>query len=123
MNINALADAVKTYLDTKHARVYRNRAPQSPVKPYVVYRVESVTDTYPSDDLYVNVDVFDKPLVSVRAMETLADSIDNGLNHTVISTVGLNAQFEREQRQYVPVQDLVEAQMINLRYVVRTYFK
>lgn len=123
MNINALADAVKTYLDTKHARVYRNRAPLSPVMPYVVYHVESVTDTYPSDDLYVNVDVFDKPLVSVRAMETLADSIDNGLNHTVISTVGLNAHFEREQRQYVPVQDLVEAQMINLRYVVRTYFK
>ena len=122
MNLNSLADAVQSYLATKHARVYRNRAPVSPTFPYVVYRIDSVADTYPSEDLYINVDIFDAPLVSVRTIEDLADLIDNDLNHSVILTMGLNAHFEREQRQYVPTSELVEAQMVNLRYVARTYF-
>ena len=123
MNLNAVADEILSYLTTKHARVYRNRAPQSPVFPYVVYRVESVVNAYPSEDLYVNIDVYEKAGESVRAIEDLADSIDEGLNRGIRSTSTLNAHFERETRQFVPTQELVDAQMINLRYAVRTYFK
>ena len=123
MNTNAVADEVYDYLITKHARVYRNKSPQSPVFPYVVYSVESVIDSYPSEDLYVNVDIYENANESVRTIEDLADTIDNGLNLTVINTEELNLYFNREQRQYVPSQELVSTQLINLRYVVRVYFK
>lgn len=123
MNINGVADEVLKYLETKHTRVYRNKAPQSPIFPYVVYKVESVVNTMPSEDLYLNIDVYEDVNKSVRVMEDLADLIDNDLNHKVINTDILNLHFEREQRQYINPEELVSAHLINLRYVVRAYFK
>lgn len=122
MNTNAVADEILTYLETKHQRVYRNKAIQSPDYPYVVFRIDSITDSYPSEDLYLNIDIYEDVNESVRAMEDLADTIDNGLNHTVINTEILNIHFEREQRQYVPAEELVSTHLVNLRYVVRAYF-
>lgn len=137
MNINAVADETSVYLKTKHSRVYRNKPPKSPTFPYVIYRVESATDTYPSDDLYVNIDVYEDANNLVRDMEDLADLIDgdgkvhdkegnliepSGLNNRIINTDILNLQFSREQRQYVGPEELVSTHLINLRYVVRAYF-
>jgi len=122
MNSNGVADIVGTYLTTKHNRIYRAKAPKERTYPYVVYRIESVMDTYPSEDLYLNVDIYEDPMKSVRTVETLADNIDAGLNHAVITQSGINLHFEREQRQSVDAQDLVEAYLINIRYVVRGYF-
>lgn len=132
MNTNAVVDEILTYLVTKHSRAYRNSAPTTitvnNVKiptpfPYVVFRTESATNTIPSEDYYLNIDIYEDVTKSVRAMEDLADLIDNGLNHTVINTSILNLHFEREQRQYVTPQELVSTHLINLRYVVRAYFK
>jgi hypothetical protein len=123
VNSNKVADEILTYLNTKHARVYRNKAIQSPVAPYVVFRIDSTNNSYPSEDIYLNIDIYEDGTKSVRAMEDLADSIDNGLNHKVINTATLNLHFEREQRQYVPSEELVSVQLIILRYVVRAYFK
>lgn len=123
MNTNTAADTVLEYLITKHSRCYRNKAPQSPVFPYVVFRIDSGIDSYPSEDLYVNIDIYEDVKNSVRAIEDLADSIDGGLNHTTFNTANLNIQFEREQRQYVPPEELVSTHLVNLRYVVRAYFK
>ncbi|MGB4661886.1 MAG: hypothetical protein WBI07_22115 [Mobilitalea sp.] len=123
MNINAVADEVLTYLSIKHPRVYRNKAPQSPVFPYVVFMVESAVNSMPSEDLYVNIDVYENVNTSVRNMEDLADLIDNDLNHSVMNTDTLNLHFERESRQYVTPEELVSAHLINLRYAVRAYFK
>lgn len=123
MNTNAVADKVLEYLSTKHTRVYRNRAPQSPTFPYVVYRVESVMNNSPSEDFYINVDVYDDVSKSVRTIEDLADTIDAGLNMTVVNTSVLNMHFLREQRQFIDDEELVGKQMINLRYNTRIYFK
>lgn len=123
MNLNALADEVLTYLQTKHARVYRNKPPQTPTFPYVIFRVDPIVNSYPSEDLYISIDIYEQSNASVRVIEDLADSIDAGLNHKIISTSILNAHFEREMRQFVPTQELVGAQMINIRYATRTYFK
>lgn len=123
MNMNAVADEVYDYLITKHERVYRNKSPQSPVFPYVVYRIESVMNTYPSEDLYINIDVYEDGSKSVRAIEDLADTIDKGLNMTVTNTTELNLHYVRDGRNYVPVEELVSSHMINLRYAVRAYFK
>lgn len=123
MNTNAVADEVLEYLSTKHTRVYRNRAPQSPVFPYVVYRVESVLNNSPSEDFYINVDIYEDVSKSVRTIEDLADSIDSGLNMAVMNTSELNMHFLREARQFVDDEELVGKQMINLRYNTRIYFK
>ncbi len=123
MNTNAVADEVLEYLSTKHARVYRNRAPQSPVFPYVVFRVESVLNNSPSEDFYINVDIYEDVSKSVRTIEDLADSIDSGLNMAVMNTSELNMHFLREARQFIDDEELVGKQMINLRYNTRIYFK
>lgn len=123
MNTNAVADEILTYLDSKHSRVYRNKAKQKPEYPYLIYKIESVVNSYPSEDLYLNIDIYEDINTSVRTIEDLADTIDNGLNHTVINTETLNLQFEREQRQYVSPEELVSSHLVNLRYVVRAYFK
>lgn len=123
MNTNAVADEVLEYLSTKHTRVYRNRAPQSPVFPYVVFRVESVMNNSPSEDFYINVDIYEDVSKSVRTIEDLADTIDSGLNMTVMNTSVLNMHFLREARQFIDDEELVGKQMINLRYNTRIYFK
>jgi len=129
MKMNDIADQIYDYLATKHARVYRNKSPQSPVYPYVVFRLDSVVNTLPSEDLYLNIDIYESPDVSVRAIETIADTIDGdgltatGLNMRVINTTGFALRFIREQRQWIGSGDLINAQMINMRYVLRAYFK
>lgn len=131
MNTNAVADEVLEYLSTKHTRVYRNRAPQSPVFPYVVYRVESVLNNSPSEDFYINVDIYEDVSKSVRTIEDLADTIDGngdylnptGLNQGIITTDIFSAYFDRENRQFVDDEELVGKQMFNLRYNTRIYFK
>ena len=123
MNMNAVTDEVLAYLLTKNSRVYRNKSPQAPVFPYVVFKAESVVNSMPSEDLYVNVDIFDDISAPVRVMEDLADLIDNGLNQKVMNTATLNLHFDREARQYVSPEDLVSTHLVNLRYVVRAYFK
>lgn len=130
MNMNAFADALYDVLRTKHTHVYRNKAPQSPTYPFIIYRVENVLDMSPSDDLYVHVDVYDDANVSVRALENLADLIDgdgdglspSGLNQLIIQTNELNAHFKREQRQHIPSLEIGGVQAVNLRYDVRVYF-
>jgi len=131
VNINLVADEVLAYLATKHTRVYRNKAPKSPVFPYIIYKVESVVNTMPSEDLYVNIDIYEDVNKAVRGMEDLADLIDgngnqaqpSGLNQRIINTDKLNLYFDREQRQYITPDELVTTHLINLRYVVRAYFK
>ena len=122
MNTQAVATIVGDYLSTKHTRVYWGKAPATKVFPYVVFRLESVMDSYPSDDLYVNVDLYEDPASSMATVETLADAIDKDLNHKVFISNGTNLHFEREQRQSVDAQELVGAYLVNIRYVVRAYF-
>ena len=122
MRSNDVADIIGTKLAAVHPRVYRQKAPSQRVFPYVVYRIESVGDTYPSEELYVNIDLYEAPTASVRTVETLADSIQDELNHKVIIENNTNLHFELEQRQSVDAQDLIDAYLINLRFVVRAYF-
>lgn len=123
MKMNDVSDQIYNYLATKHVRVYRNKPIQSPVFPYVVFQIDTVLNTSPSTDMYLNINVFEDPNASVRTIETLADAIDTGLNTKVISTVSINCHFILEQRQWLGSGDLINAQMVNLRYTIRAYFK
>ena len=123
METNAVADEVAIYLESKHGRVYRTKAPQSPVFPYVVYRLDTIIDTIPSDDFSIIVDIYEDASKSVRNIEDIADAIDNGLNHAVIDTNALNMHFERSIRQYVPEEELMGVHMVQLRGAARIDFK
>lgn len=123
MNMNAVADAVLPVVAAIHSRTYRTKPPQSPAWPYVICTLDSSIENGPSSDIYLNVDVIEDPNVSVRAMETLADSIQNALDDKVLINSTLNIHLVIEQRQYVSNDDLIANQMINMRFVVRSYFK
>ena len=122
MRSNDIADIIGAKLAAKHSRVYRQKAPATKVFPYVVYRVESVIDSYPSEELYLNVDLYESPTSSVRIIESLADTYQDDLNHKTFIQNKINLQIELEQRQSIDAQDLIEAYLVNLRFVVRAYF-
>ena len=123
MKSNSVADIIGTLLKEKHDKVYRQKAPTTKTFPYIVYRIESVTNSHPSEDLYLNVDLYEDPNKSVRTVEQLADDIDKELNHSVIIQDGMNLHFEREIRQSVDSTELIGAYLVNIRYVVRAYFE
>lgn len=122
MNTNAVSDIILAKLSTLHARTYRNQSIDSPTAPYVVYMLQSTTPTEPSIDFYLNVDIYDEPHTSARDIETLADTIQDELDCIVIRTEDLNLHLILEQRQFITQSELTNAQMINLRFVGRTYF-
>jgi hypothetical protein len=123
MNTNLVADTLYSYLINIHERVYRNAPPKVVTFPYVVFNCESASDTYPSTDYYIYIDIFDDPNGSVRTMEALADSIDAGLNHKVIDNANINIHMLRSVRQFVSNTELTTAKLINLQYQGITYFK
>lgn len=123
MDTNAVADELAAYLETKHARVYRNKAKQSPVLPYIVYRIDTISNTMPSEDYQMIIDIYEDASKSVREIDDIADAIDSGINHKVIDTEKLNMHFERDIRQYVSEEELISLHMIQLQYTTRIYFK
>ena len=122
MDTNAIAGEVLTQLSLLHPRVTRNKSPQNPTNPYVVFMLDPSMPSDPSVDYYLNIDIYEDPNSSVAAIESLADSIQDTLDNKVIHTSTLNIHFVLEQRQFVSNADLVTSQMINLRFVVRAYF-
>lgn len=121
--MNMIADQILDLLLTKHDRVYRNKPSQKPVCPYIVFYCNNSYDNYPSTQVVLNIDIFDDANVSIRAVEDMADEINNMLNHKVFMTDNLNMQFELEARQMVSPEDLIDKQMVNLRYEITVYFK
>lgn len=125
MDTNAIADFIGDWLNTGlydvGGRIYRNEAVQNAVYPYIVYRIEDKSDTYPSADLTVRIDVYEAPHVSVRVVEAVADEIEADFNHKVFPVDDMYAHFELEQRQSVNELDLIDAYFVNLRFVTRIY--
>ena len=121
--INLFADTIESALKVHYANVYRNRTPANPTYPHIVFNAESVTDTYPSHDVILYVNIIDQPNSVVRVIETMADTIDTDFNHKVINTSQINMRLEKSGRQFIPANDLVNAQMVQIQYVVRTYLK
>lgn len=122
MNTNKVADSILTKLEEIHLRVYRNTPPNNPVFPYVVFDCETISDSYPSDDYYIYVNVFEAPNESVRNMNDIADLID-GLDNSVIDTEDLNMHIKKVNRQFISNSELTRSKAINLQYSARVYFK
>lgn len=122
MDTLALSQQILASLQVHHARTYWNRSPQSPVFPYVVYSFDSINASDPSTDYYLNVDIFENINGSTVAIEQLADEIQDELDNKVLRTDDVNLHLVIEQRQFISSTDLITAQLINLRFVIRAYF-
>ena len=134
MDYNQICDAVATFLKTKHARVTWNDRPSKPTYPFIVYSISNQIPSNPSSDLYLNIDIYEKSGKSVREINDLADAINGdgdeqkgtpptGLAEKIIDTDDMVLFFHFESREPVDAEDLVSVQLINLRYVIRTYTK
>lgn len=121
MKTNQIADMIGREIAKVHTRVYRQKRPQKSIYPYIVYRLENVLPTYPSRDMYLNVDIYEKPTVSVRDVEDLADQIERVLSQVILIEDGVNLQIEMETRQSVDAKALVDAYLINIRFTIRAY--
>lgn len=123
MDTNKVADSILTLLRTEHARSYWNTVPTKPVYPYINFMMQSATPTDPSIDYYLHIDIYENTNTSTIAMEALADKIHKAFDNKIILTDDINAHTVLEDRQFISNTDLITAQMINLRFVMRTYFK
>jgi hypothetical protein len=122
---NELADLLLTTLSVFTSRAYRNKSVDNPTHPYIVYKTSDVNDTYPTEDVLVQIRIFDKNdgTVSVRTIESLADSIDTVLNHNTLPTTNYQMFFTRDIREHDNDPSLAGVQVINLQYTVRVYSK
>lgn len=121
MKTNQIADMIGFEIKKVHDKVYRQKRPQTADYPYIVYRLETVLPTYPSRDMYLNVDLYENPTASVRDIEDMADLIGAQLSQRVLIEDGVNLQIELDTRQSVDAKALIDAYMINLRFIIRAY--
>lgn len=123
---NSLADLVEELLTAIHSRVYRNKSVTNPDTPYIVYTIRQSTDTVPSKDYLVAINVYGKNdgTESVRVIEDLADTIDVAFNDKIVDNTQLSVHFKEEMpRQFENDPSLSGVQLINLQYTGRTYRK
>lgn len=118
---DSIEKAMYSLIKSVYTNVYRQRAPQSPTFPHAVCFISSAIPTTPSTDYYFEVNVYDLPSSSAKAIRDIADSIVDFLDCRVLIQDGLNIHSVLEQQQYVSSTDLVDAQMINMRFVIRAY--
>ncbi|KNY24845.1 tail completion protein gp17 [Pseudobacteroides cellulosolvens] len=129
MNTIEFSKAIRSYLLTKHPRVYKEKAPATATFPYITFNLPSSSNTYPSEDFTLEIDIWDDK-EDTTSLETLTDSIDGdgdalnptGLNIKTIVSNGLTATFYRETRGEV-IDDDPRINRRQLRYRVRTYYK
>jgi len=120
---NEVADIINTKLLTVSTRVYRNKSVTGATTPYVVFRINGDNDSYPSTDCIVDIKVYESNngTVSVRAMETLADSINTALNHVTLSSSAYEVYLAKTLRQFEDDPSLTGVQFVNLQYSARVY--
>lgn len=123
IDTNLLADTLLAELLKHHPRVYRNKPPQTPIFPYIVFVLDNTIDSIPSSDYYVHIDIYDDGNKSVRGMESIADTIEINFNNVVIDKDTINLHFDKENRQFVSNEDLGGKNLISIRYNTRVYFK
>lgn len=123
IDTNLLSDTLLSELLKHHPKVYRNKPPQNPIFPYIVFILDNTMDSIPSNDYYIHIDIYEDGNKSVRGMESLADTIEINFNNIVIDNENINVHFTKENRQFVGSEDLGGKNLITIRYNTRVYFK
>ena len=119
--------AIGNYLASKVTRAYKSNAPEEAVFPYAVFYLPNSINTDPSEDFYLDVDIWDNKQ-DTTALENLVDIIDGdgdvlnptGLHHKTITADGITATFYRESRSEIEDED-PRLSRRQLQYSVRVY--
>ena len=114
-----LIGAVKTKLKTRATRVHMGQAQQGSAFPYVTFKFPTSDATDPSEDFFLEVDLWDKN-TDATAIENLTDNVDSDFHKWVYNSTGINAHFQRINRLAIDDPDPVIKRR-QLRYLVRTY--
>ena len=119
--------AIGNYLASKITRAYKSKAPQDAAFPYAVFYLPNSINTDPSEDFYLDVDVWDDDQ-DTTVLENLVDIIDGngdplnptGLHHKTIRADNITATFYRESRSEIEDED-PRLSRRQLQYSVRVY--
>ena len=123
MNTNHIADVLLAKLTAIHSRSYRRKPPLNASYPYVVFTENISQDAVPGHDMMFFIQIYDTPEASVRAINDIADNIEEALMGAVVNDSVSAVRFERDNRQYVANSEFTKTQMIDLQYTARVYFK
>lgn len=129
MNTVELSKTIRTFLLTKCLRVYKQKAPEKAMFPYVTFKLPSSFDYNPAEDFVLEIDGWDISQ-DTTALELLMDSLDGdgdslnptGLHKKTIISNGLTVTFYRETRGELDDED-PSINRRQIRYTARTYYK
>ena len=116
-----LRKLTQTQLQTVQGGTYHKKAPSDADYPYKTFRLESGTYTDARDDLYLEVDVWDRnESEDPKVAEDLADDVEHLFSDANIPAPPIYPTFFRESR--FPVDDPDKnLQHIRLRFLVQLY--
>ena len=106
-------------LQTVPGGTYHRIAPKDASFPYKVFRLERATFTDARDDLYLEVDIWDKSLDPKRA-EDMADEVEALFNDVNLPAPPIYPTFFRDARFILDDPDKT-LQHIQLRFLVQLY--
>lgn len=98
--------------------IYYRKADDKALYPHVVYNFKrvSIADLN-RDDVYLEIDVYDK---NEKIIENMADDVENLFNATNLPQAEILPTFFRESRTNAPDED-VDVRHINLVFLVQNY--
>lgn len=106
-------------LQTVPGGTYHRIAPNDAAFPYKVFRLERATFTDARDDIYLEVDIWDKSLDPKQA-EDIADQVEHLFNDVNLPTPPIYPTFFRDARFLLDDPDKT-LQHIQLRFLVQLY--
>lgn len=116
-----LRKLVKEQLETVLGGTYHKKAPSDASFPYKTFRIESGTFTDARDDLYLEVDVWDRnEAEDPKIAEDVADQVEKLFRDANIPAPPIYPTFFRESRFHVDDPDK-NLQHIRLRFLVQLY--
>ena len=116
-----LRKVVKEQLQTVQGGTYHKKAPPDADYPYKTFRIESGTYTDARDDLYLEVDVWDRSEIEdPKIAEDLADEVEALFKGANIPAPPIYPTFFREGRDPLDDPDK-NLQHIRLRFLVQLY--
>lgn len=114
-----LRKLVNEQLQTVPGGTYHRIAPNDATFPYKIFRMERATFTDARDDIYLEVDVWDRTL-DHKTVEDIADQIEALFNDVNLPAPPIYPTFFRDARYTLDDPDK-NLQHIHLRFLVQLY--
>lgn len=116
-----LRKLVNEQLQTAQGGTYHRKAPPNALYPYKTFQLESATFTDARDDIYLEVDVWDRNTAEdPKTAEGIADQVERLFSGVNLPAPPIYPTFFRENRYHLEDPDK-NLQHIQLRFLVQLY--